>query len=80
MVAAEIVGWSVLGGRVTVTEAGPPLTSTIESAAGVAIVNAKVGARLGIGEMSDLYIGYGRALTDETWYDNIVRVEFRRNF
>ena len=29
---------------------------------------------------NDVYAGYGQALTDETWYDHVARVEFRRTF
>ena len=51
-------------------------------------MNAKLGVRIGLGDgvspgwrnQSDLYIGYGRALTDQVWYENIVRVEFRMRF
>jgi len=29
---------------------------------------------------NDVYIGYGRALTGEVWYKDILRVEYRRFF
>ena len=29
---------------------------------------------------SDLYVGYGRALTGEVWYKDIVRVELRMRY
>ncbi len=50
------------------------------------VVNAKVGVRIGFGALalgspyptrSDLYVGYGRSLTGEVWYKNLVRVEYR---
>ncbi len=75
---AEFVGWTVLGGKETVA-----LSSTlfeVRSAVGDTIVNAKAGARVRFGEHSDFYIGYGRALTGDFWYKDIVRVEYRLSF
>jgi Putative MetA-pathway of phenol degradation len=78
----ELVGWTILSGLDERDgEVGLP-------AAGETIVNAKVGVRIGMGEVSettnagraDLYIGYGRALTGEVWYKNILRVELRIRF
>ena len=71
---AEFVGWTVLGGR-KVLRPGPS-----ESAYGDTIVNAKLGARVGLGPKADFYAGYGRALTGQTWYSDIFRIEFRRRF
>jgi hypothetical protein len=75
----EVVGWTVLGGK--------EFDNTIaESASGDTIVNAKIGLRIGFGEpaigqyfatRSDLYVGYGRALTGEVWYKDMFRVEYR---
>jgi hypothetical protein len=80
----EVVGWTVLSGK----ELNPDgLVAT--GAAGDTIVNAKFGVRIGIGKAppdsliwsrSDLYVGYGRALTGEVWYKDMLRVEFRRFF
>lgn len=78
---AEFVGWTVLNGR-ELTEAGD------ENARGDTIVNAKAGVRIGFGtptsdlllNRSDLYIGYGRALTGEVWYRDMLRVEYRLRF
>jgi hypothetical protein len=78
----EVVGWTVLSGK----EFGPDIG--IKDASGDTIVNAKIGARFGFGQLSnpgllsqsDLYIGYGRALTGDVWYKDIVRVEFRMRF
>ena len=72
---AEILGWSVLGGKQFSLQQNP----TIRSADGVTIVNAKIGVRFE-GERNDLYIGYGQALTNEVWYENILRVEYRIKF
>lgn len=73
----ETVGWTVLDGQSAVTTA-PPVATQLVSAVGDTIVNAKVGLRWRWNACSDLYVGYGRALTDETWYDDIVRLELRR--
>jgi hypothetical protein len=76
----EVVGWTALGGQQL-----DNLTQ-IESAQGDTIVNAKIGLRIGFGEpaigqyfatRSDLYVGYGRALTGEVWYKDMFRVEYR---
>jgi len=80
---AEVVGWTVLDGQAS--EYG-----VTRSAAGDTIVNAKLGVRLLLpwpsrscrecGEGfsgSDLYVGYGRALTGAVWYEDIIRVEWR---
>jgi hypothetical protein len=94
MPVAEIVGWSVLSGKeVAVANAGlinHPETATfaVQNADGDTIVNAKLGVRVGFGALeergllsnSDLYIGYGRALTGEVWYKDILRVEYRMKF
>ncbi len=78
----ECVGWTLLSGQET-TEMG-----TV-SARGDTILNAKIGVRIGIGSVSagqpyptrsDLYIGYGRALTGAVWYKDLLRVEYRYFF
>jgi hypothetical protein len=65
----ELVGWRVLSGFQTGGAGG--------DASGTNIVNAKIGARVGWRDEASLYVGYGRALTDASWYDNILRVEYR---
>jgi hypothetical protein len=67
----EIVGWNVTGGLQTGTQS---------SASGINVVNLKIGARMGFGGHSSLYVGYGKALTSADWYDQIVRVEYRYSF
>jgi hypothetical protein len=67
----ELVGWNVTGGLQT----GTPL-----NASGTNILNLKIGARMGFGEHSSLYVGYGKALTTADWYEQIVRVEYRYSF
>jgi hypothetical protein len=69
----EFVGWNVTGGLQT----GPNMPSV---ASGTNILNLKIGARMGFGGHSSLYVGYGKALTSADWYDQIVRVEYRYSF
>jgi hypothetical protein len=91
----ELVGWTVLDGKETAfaspaaaLEPMVPGNSAVQDASGDTIVNAKVGVRFGFGSMqeqgflsrSDLYVGYGRALTGDVWYKDILRVEFRLLF
>jgi hypothetical protein len=80
----EAVGWTVLSGK----ELDPDLGMAVR-ARGDTIVNAKLGLRIGIGApqlgspyptRSDLSIGYGRALTGEVWYKDMMRLEYRRFF
>jgi hypothetical protein len=79
----EIVGWSVLSGK----ELDPARGAV--PAHGDTIVNGKIGLRIGFGAptagqpyqtRSDLYIGYGRALTGEVWYKDMFRIEYRLLF
>lgn len=75
---AELVGWTVLGGRESV---GPPVVpGIVDDACGDTIVNAKFGVRVGLGDLFDIYTGYGRALTGEVWYKDIWRTELRIGF
>jgi hypothetical protein len=68
----ELVGWTVLNGK----EFAFPENATLD-AAGDTIVNVKAGVRFYTGEHSNFYAGYGRALTGDVWYKDILRVEFR---
>jgi hypothetical protein len=70
---AEFVGWTVLDGKVS------SFGGLVEDADGDTIVNAKLGVRAGMGN-SSMYVGYGRALTGDVWYDDIIRVEYRLGF
>ena len=69
----ELVGWHVLGGLQQ--DAG-----TLGPAEGTNIVNLKFGARTTFDEVSSFYVGYGHALTDAVWYNNIIRFEYRYTF
>jgi hypothetical protein len=66
----ELVGWRVLNGN---------QTADVIDASGTNIVNLKLGART-VFEQGSIYVGYGFALTDESWYDDILRVEYRVEF
>jgi hypothetical protein len=80
----EMVGWTVMSGK----EFDLAAPNNQRSARGDTIVNAKFGVRVGLGDgcspgllnQSDLYFGYGQALTDNVWYRDIYRVEFRVRF
>src|SRR5262249_756003 len=71
---AEVVGWTFLSGKESIPG------NVIRDASGDTIVNAKVGMRLGFGNLSPpgflsgtrLGISYGRALTGELVYKDIV--------
>lgn len=69
---AELVGWTVLNGK----EADARENAVID-AGGDTIVNMKLGARIGLGNLGSVYAGYGRALTGDVWYRDIIRVEYR---
>jgi hypothetical protein len=66
----ELFGWRVVDGYSTFD--GAP-------ANGTNIVNLKVGGRLAVGPNS-VYVGWGKALTDAKWYDEILRLEYRYGF
>jgi hypothetical protein len=71
---AEMVGWTVLSGQ----ELNPNVGGAV-AAGGDTIINGKLGVRAG-GPRQDFYLGYGRALTGEVWYEEIVRFEYRFKF
>jgi len=76
----EVVGWSVLNGQKTIlvqNTAGEPGIPRDISAAGDTIINIKPGLRFGLGPWSDFYIGYGRGVTGNPWYNDIIRAEYR---
>lgn len=81
----EVVGWTVLDGEAFAVRSFDPaiglpsLVGTVEDSDGDTIVNAKFGVRVGIGDV-DIYGGYGRALTGDTWYEEIYRLEIRYAF
>ena len=71
----EVIGWTALDGRVAAVDSnGIP---TIEDATGDTIVNIKVGLRLKYNDVGDVYMGYGRPLTGDSWYEDTFRIELR---
>lgn len=66
----EVVGWSVLDGLETSN------TGLVISAAGNTIINAKFGLRMSYTD-HQLYAGFGQALTSQTWYEQVLRLEYR---
>jgi hypothetical protein len=71
---AELVGWTVLSGK------DADQSNNTLNAAGNTIVNLKLGVRIDCGGGSTFYVGYGRALTGQVWYKDIVRVEYGLKF
>lgn len=79
----EVIGWTVLNGQESTFPTDAPIPS-----AGKTIVNAKAGVRFALASHdaggllgnSDVYVGYGRALTGDVWYKDIFRVELRLRF
>ena len=74
----ELVGWRVLGGFQT--QIPGPAAGVAAPTDGLNIVNLKVGARTTFRDATSLYVGYGKALTDTDWYDDILRIELRYQF
>jgi hypothetical protein len=70
----ELVSWHVFGGLQT-NSAG-----VVQSAAGINVLNAKLGARASFSNGSSIYAGYGRAITSDIWYRNLFRIEYRHVF
>ena len=75
----EFVGWTVLNGGTAITT-NPPLSTAFTDATGDTILNVKVGLRYQVNSRGSLYAGYGRALTSQTWYEDVFRAEYRLAF
>ncbi|TWT33426.1 hypothetical protein [Blastopirellula retiformator] len=73
----EFVGWSILDGLATVP--ATPTMATIIDVDGDTIVNGKFGLRYTQSRHS-VYVGYGRALTGDVWYHDILRAEYAIRF
>lgn len=78
----ELVGWRVLSGFQTGNPSpgisGPNTAFADASKVSANIVNLKIGARVTMmRDKSSIYFGYGKHLTDASWYDDIFRVEYR---
>lgn len=78
----ETVAWSVLGGRVG-ERIGTPNERVTD--AETTIVNMKFGSRFNIarrrGEgFHSTYVGYGRSISGNRWYQDTLRLEYRLSF
>lgn len=78
----ELVGWYVLGGYSTPPTplAAAGAGTYVREAESDSIVNLKIGARISVRERDSIYFGYGLALSEDVWYDDIFRIEYRRSF
>jgi hypothetical protein len=65
---------------VAVDGAFVPPDHFFQSASGDTIVNVKLGVRTYFCEHSDLYMGWGHAVTGSRWYEDIFRLEYRYRF
>ena len=74
----ELVGWRILSGFRTICDGAPCFLEANDPSGN--IVNIKIGGRLVMRDQSSIYVGYGKVLSDQQWYDKILRVEFRRSF
>jgi hypothetical protein len=72
---AEFVGWTSLDGLVSALP--PSGIPEIQDATGDTIVNVKLGTRLRFQDQFDIYTGFGRPLSGDTWYENTFRAELR---
>ncbi len=75
----ELVGWTFLDGEKDAIF-GLADNAPNRNAAGDTIVNAKVGVRVQLNERGSFYAGYGRALTGEVLYRDMMRFEFRLGY
>lgn len=73
----EFVGWHVLGGFQTEI---PGTVGVATPTEGLDIVNLKIGGRVTMQDRTSVYVGYGKKLTDNGWYNDILRVELRYGF
>jgi hypothetical protein len=74
----ELIGWTFLEGLKS--RRGDTGELIIGDARGNSIIDLKAGVRMKLEEGFDFYAGYGRALTGETIFKDMLRVEFRMFF
>ena len=87
MPTVEAVGWTIMSGKESAQFASAdPL---IQSSYAKTIVTVNYGVRFAFGHeitsnpylaLSDFYVGYGQAYTNDRWYRDIVRLEYRLRF
>jgi hypothetical protein len=75
---AELVAWSLTRGKEEIVIT--PRRSLIVTSSGDTIANGFFGVRAGYGCRCDVYLGYGRALSGEVWYKNMLRLELRYHY
>ncbi|MEL6107871.1 MAG: hypothetical protein AAFU85_17740 [Planctomycetota bacterium] len=73
----EFVGWTILDGLATVPDT--PTAAKIISVDGDTTVNVKLGLRWSDAQRS-FFAGYGRSLTGDVWYHDIIRAEYALRF
>lgn len=73
----EVVGWSIMGGYSVTSDNGTPRHIDVQDEDGTHIANVKLGLRWQLGGGQSLYMGYGRAVTGQKWYDDVFRLEWR---
>lgn len=74
----EVVGWTFLSGRTRYISAEG--IDTRDDSRGDTVVNLKIGSRFKLNECTDIYAGYGRALSGHRLYQDIFRLELRHTF
>jgi hypothetical protein len=75
---AEVIAWSLTRGKEE--EVLSPRRTVIVTSSGDTIANGFVGLRAGYGCLGDVYVGYGRALSGQVWYKNLLRIELRYRY
>lgn len=70
----ELVAWTFLDGRKSVNL--PDGTGVVVDAGGDTVANVKLGVRFRT-DAGEFYVGYGRAITGEPFYRDLVRAEYR---
>ncbi len=73
---AELISWSIFDGAYF---DGNHLAEGVQGASGDTIVNAQIGLRYTQG-LTSFAASWGHVLTDEQWFEELARLEFRRAF
>jgi hypothetical protein len=77
---AEFVGWTITDGlKLRAEDPNDMSTFAFQSAVNDTIVNLKLGGRWTSGQHT-VYAGYGRALTGDVWYEDILRADYTFRF
>jgi hypothetical protein len=73
----EVVNWHLLDGLAITSPDGTPDRLVIEEMDNDNIANIKFGLRWKLRGGQSIYAGYGRAITNDKWYEDVWRLEFR---